>query len=391
MREFCHLGRCAAFGFTLPELRAAQRRGYAASVDELLEAQPETLGEPPTTVLPPGFTLGALQIASLILWWLQRMVSTRAPLHEKMVLFWHGYFTTSAEVVPSGSFLLDQHRLLRAHAVGPFADLLREMARDPAMLVYLDGQSNHKEHPNENFARELLELFTLGVGHYSEKDVKEAARALTGWDVNWLLGRSQFHSDRHDDGPKRVLGQVVESGEELLSMLAARVETARHLSRRLFRYLAGVDPSGAEVERLAGVFRARHGHVKPLLRALLLGAEFRSLCERRDVVRCPIEWVVWVLRSTQLGVRWRDFERIKELGQLPFLPPSVRGWPEGALWMNSSSLADRFRFAAWAAQRSQVDSLVLPDAGPALQRELAGLSREDALCLTLCSPEAQLR
>ena len=354
MRELAFLLRSAGFSASAEELARAQRRGYRATVEDLLTWGDEADEPPPLTVLPPGFLLGLLEVAVLVDWWLARMIETRYPAREKLALFWHGYFTTSADPVFLPAFLLRQNRLFRKQGGGRFGDLLPEVARDPAMLVYLDGHRNRKEHPNENFARELLELFTLGVGNYSESDVREAARAFTGWGINWLTRGFKFTARHHDDGPKTFLGETRNwTGEEVLARLSDHPLTARHLAHRLFLFFAGATPSLGEEARLAGVLRAHHGEVLPVLRELFLGEEFRRQARSRSVVRSPVELVVGACRCA--GISSPGLKRLailKKLGELPFLPPNVSGWEGGAAWINSASLPDRWELAAQLAQQA---------------------------------------
>lgn len=427
--ELRYLGRCAGFGFSPCELRQAQRDGYQKTVERLLQ-QPSNRSDiidstPFTTTIPPGFTGGAVQIVSLIVWWLQRLIKTEAPLAEKMVLFWHGFFTTSAEQVFSGSLLLEQHNVLRQNSLGSFNDLLREVSLGPAMLVYLDGAKNVATHPNENFARELMELFTIGIGHYSEKDVRQAAAALSGWQINWLSGKANFQPELHAEGPKRVLGQVIWTAEDLLRMLASHQGTAQNVVSRLFHFFTGCPIEAAEKQRLAQVFIEHHGQMAPVVKNLLLGSQFRRLAHQQSgrTPLGPIEWFVWMCRGLKLdffqglswdvpGFDWRNFEAFRALGQVPFLPPSVQGWPAGAQWLNSASLRDRWLLANWATQ--QCSQKPLPDAlvtdplfalGLSLERDRSGGHSCDGLrasiarlrdpvqrlCLILCSPEAQVR
>lgn len=350
LRALCGLWRRAGFGASPQELRRSLRQGYDATMDELVRYDEDVdgLAAPPIALtFPLGATLTILQIASVIRWWLNQMIDSRTPLREKLTLFWHGHFTTSADPVFSAGLLLRQNQLLRRHAAGRFGDLLRAVARDPAMLVYLDGVNNRKAHPNENFARELLELFTLGVGHYTERDVREAARAFTGWTLSLPDVGFRFDDEQHDDGVKHFLGHRGRlDGDDVLDILARHPQTARHVTARLYRYFTDEAPPAAEQERLAGVFQQHHGTIRAVVDALLRGAAFRDSLQRRAAWRSPIEYVVAALRGLQGHFRdlaWIDPTRI--MGQVPFLPPSVKGWDGGAAWINTSSLLERVNYA----------------------------------------------
>lgn len=419
MRLHAYLWRAAGFGATPSQLQRSLRQGYEASVRELVRYAPETPPPPRLTTLPPGFTLTLAQVAVLITWWLNQMVHTRSPLQEKMTLFWHGHFTTAVVPVVFPAFLANQNDFLRKNATGRFSDLLLGISRDPAMLIFLDGHTNKREHPNENYARELLELFTLGEGHYTEADVKAAARAFTGWGIDWGRGTFRFSPEHHDDGPKRFLGHTGQlGGEEVVKILARHPRTARYLVERLFRFFTGVPAPPQEIERLSGVYQQHHGVLAPVLEALFLGQAFRATAEPRQAYKSPVEFTVGALRSLngqfRNGPGWQWLERLIAMGQLPWLPPSVAGWAEGKAWLNTGTLLDRVNFARQLAQahQSQLASLVegataeqaldrllaaagLSDVTDSTRAHLARACRQkapaDTLALILASPDFQVR
>jgi len=277
------------------------------------------------------------QAADYLEWWIERMLAGENALAERMTLFWHGHFTSSFQDVKSSYEMIRQNQLFRRHALGSFRELLHGIARDPAMLVYLDNATNRKGKPNENFARELLELFTLGVGHYSEEDVREVARAFTGWGVK--SGRFRFDAGRHDRDAKRVLGVEGDlDGDDVLEILLNQEACARHLVRKLVAYFEGVEPSSERVERYAVLLRESDYEIAPLLQALFLDPAFY----REDVlgtrVASPIDFLVGTVR--RLGAR-PEGRLVRAgaalLGEKLFYPPSVKGWDGGRSWIFACS------------------------------------------------------
>ena len=280
-------------------------------------------------------------------WWLQEMATTPSPLTEKMVLFWHNHFVSSQQKVRQPQYLYRQNLLLREHALGNFGVFLQAIARDPAMVIYLDSASNRKDQPNENFAREVMELFTLGEGHYSERDIKEAARAFTGWSVHPDTGEFLFRRLVHDDGMKTVLGRSGNfDGAAVLDILLAQPQTAEFIVRKLWREFVSPDPDAAEVRRIAGVFRDSRYDIRTVLRALLTADAFYAPQHRAVLVKSPVDLVVGTLRQFQFTTH--DVQpfalTVSQLGQNLFSPPNVKGWPGGEAWINSSTLLARKQF-----------------------------------------------
>lgn len=284
------------------------------------------------------------QTRELKAWWLKEMLVTPSPLSEAMTLFWHNHFTSSLTKVKSPVLLYRQNVLLRRHALGNFATLLRKIARDPAMLLYLDNARSRKEAPNENFARELMELFTLGEGRYSEADLKNAARAFTGWSVNRQTGDYVFRAAWHDRGMKSILGVQGEfDGDDVIDLLLARPETARRIVDKLWRHFISETPDPAEAARLAAAFRDSGYEIRPLLAALFASDAFWSAENRGRLVKSPVDLVVGTLRLFDLPVDdTRDLAWVtRRLGQDVFDPPDVKGWPGGTAWITGASLLDR--------------------------------------------------
>ena len=245
-----------------------------------------------------------------------------------------------------------QHLLIRSHAMGNFATFLKAMAKDPAMLIYLDGANSRKAAPNENFAREVMELFTLGEGHYSETDIKEAARAFTGWSVDRDKNfQYLFRPGIHDDGVKTVFGKSAPlSGDDVLDLILAQPACAEFIVTKLWREFVSPDPeakeNAAEIKRLASVLRGANYELRPVLVALFSSPQFWATAQRGTLVKSPVELVVGTVR--QLGVSYTDpmpfALQIAGLGQNLYAPPNVKGWPGGEAWINSTTLLNRKQF-----------------------------------------------
>ena len=275
----------------------------------------------------------------LVTWWLERLRDPRAGIHERMVWYWHGHFTTNLDQV-TDDMMWQQHQRIRRHALGNFGDLAREMVTDAAMLVYLDGSGSDGENPNENLSRELMELFTLGVGNYGEDDVKAAARALSGYWVEWDTAVVNFESDNHYDRPVRFLGHRARHDvDSVVDALLAEPACARHVAGRIYRHLVGLDPDPEQLEELASVFRDADLEIVPLLEAILKSSSFKSA--RRSRPRQPVEWLVAALPA--LGATEAEIEiwSLAAAGQMPFHPPNVAGWPDDDRWVDGSQVLDR--------------------------------------------------
>ena len=360
-----HLLNRAGFGASDAEIRTLAPLKRAEAVDRLLATatmQP--------TIAPPAFVRDPFlpyykireldaearmaelrtrqqQGFALRAWWLHEMTVTPAPLAERMTLFWHGHFATSQLKVRSVPLMYRQHELLRREALGSFRRMLHEIARDPAMLIYLDNAGSRKEAPNENFAREVMELFTLGEGNYTERDVREAARAFTGWSLDRDRGEYLYRRAWHDYGEKTVLGRTGRlDGASVLDLLLAHPRTAEHITAKLWREFVSPTPDAAEVRRLAAVYREAGYEVKPLLRALFLSEAFWAEGNRASLIKSPVDVVVGTLRT--FGIQPMDYRpaafTVAALGQSLFTPPNVKGWPGGEAWIDASTLLGRRQF-----------------------------------------------
>ncbi len=277
-------------------------------------------------------------------WWMTEMLTTPSPLTEKMVLFWHNHFVSSLQKVKSPVLMYRQNLLLRKHALGYFGDLLHDVSKDPAMVIYLDSASNRRGQPNENFAREVMELFTLGEGHYSEQDIKEAARAFTGWSLEPDRGEFVFRQPIHDDGVKTVLGRSGNfDGDAVLDILLAQPQTAEFVVTKLWREFVSPTPDPLEVKRIARMFRDNRYNIKVAVRALLTSDAFYAPQNRAVLIKSPVELVVGTLRQFRFetGEPLPFLFASRELGQDLFAPPNVKGWPGGEAWINSATLLRR--------------------------------------------------
>jgi uncharacterized protein (DUF1800 family) len=307
-------------------------------------------------------------------WWLREMLATPSPLTERMTLFWHNHFATSQQKVRASQLMYNQNVLLRREALGNFATLLHAVSRDPAMLVYLDNAGSRRQAPNENFAREVMELFTLGEGHYGENDIKEAARAFTGWSIDRDSGEYKYRPFFHDGGEKTVLGKTGRfDGDEVIDILLSRPETSQFIAAKLWREFVSPTPDAAQVKRLAAVLRESRYEVKPLMRALLLSDAFWSPANRASLIKSPVDLVVGTLRTFE--IRPLDLRpavlATAVLGQNPFSPPNVKGWPGGEAWITSSTLLGRKQLLDRMFRGSDAMVAVAASAEPAASVERA--------------------
>ncbi len=292
-------------------------------------------------------------------WWYDRLASGEDPLRERMVLFWHGFFTSSVEDVKRNWLLIQQNQLVRAHALGSYSDLLAAMLRDPALLTYLDNQVNRKGNPNENLARELMELFSLGVGNYTEEDVKEAARALTGRGID-RDGAYELHPKQHDGAKKTILGKTgLFDGDDLVGILLKQEACARWVAKRLLLYFEGVPPGPERLASYAGFLREHDYQIQPFLRRLFLDPAFYRDEVVGARVQGPVDFMVGL--SRRLGVRVPPIVLgggAALLGQRLFAPPSVKGWEEGEPWITTATLMQRGNLAGFVLGVVKVDDVI---------------------------------
>ena len=281
-------------------------------------------------------------------WWLQRMATGPRPMQEKMVLFWHGHFATSVQKVKNPYYMWRQNELFRRLATDNWQRLLAEVGRDPAMLIWLDQAQSRKNHPNENFAREVMELFTLGEGHYTEKDVTEGARALTGWSLDQRRQKYIYRPLIHDNGVKTFLGQTGNfDGDDVIRIIVSQPQAARFITAKLWNYFTGQEPSEALGAELASVFRANGNNFKPFLRVMLRSEEFYSPDIVRNEVKSPVVWLVGSVRmlENELPPPLICWGMLRQLGQDIFAPPNVKGWDGGITWITTNTLLARYNDA----------------------------------------------
>jgi len=382
VKLMAHLMRRAGFGASRGRLDELVEQGYDETVENLLSAidRPTRMTDNLIRRYHPEYS-GMMGNQSPSGNWMYRMVSTDAPLREKVGLMWHGMFATGYSKLANGKVLHDQIRMFERHGMGSFKNLLMELSRDPAMIVWLDNSENHNGSVNENYGRELLELFSMGVGNYTEHDVKEAARAFTGWTIGnteymtlksardsvWPYGRLSFHfeykEDDHDNGEKEFLGHKGNlNGEDIVDIICDQPATAAFLSRHMYSFFVADEPPVPEwpykeprdpeaIAALSKVYFDSDYNVEEMLRFLFKSDFFKSEQARYQRVKSPAELVAGVLRLTG------EFNRPKVdmnptnlqstyMGQWLLNPPSVEGWHWGTEWIDSGALVERVNFAS---------------------------------------------
>ena len=322
-----------------------------AAVDNVLDFSPNA-----NPTVPPELAVQSNdsynQGIACFHWWFDMMATRPRPLQEKMTLFWHGHFVSEGDVVGRNDQMMEQNQLFRSMAVGNFRALTHAMSLQPAMLIYLSNAVNVKGTPNQNFARELFELFTLGIGNYAEDDVAESARAWTGHNYNSTTRTYEFRSSKHDYGDKTIFGtrrnwdgpEVID--EALLNNVDKRLLAAKFIAKKLWEYFAYLDPAQNIVDDLAAVFVASDLSVLELLRALFNRTEFYSDQAKQGLVRTPTEWAVALLVQTGLtAASVKIWDYAGALGQRIFDPPNVAGWKANTFWLTTSALSGRANLA----------------------------------------------
>jgi hypothetical protein len=287
---------------------------------------------------------------AIVKWWMNRMAFGPYPLQEKLTLFWHGHFTTSARDERAASLMWRQNELLRRYAAGNFDPFLHAISKDPAMLDYLNNAQNRKQHPNENYAREVMELFTLGIGNYTEDDVKEGARAFTGWthDGDEFI----FREFQHDYGQKTFLGVTGDfDGDAVLNIILQQPACPNFVAAELFKYLAYDDVDDSLVAALGDLLYSNRYELRPLIRTILTSKAFYSPECVGVQIKSPIQLLVGTVRmlGLQMPPELAVMSALNQMGQVPLMPPNVRGWPGGHLWINTSTLFIRYNTGVWLA------------------------------------------
>jgi len=376
-----HLMRRAGFGANREQIGMHANAGYQNTVEALLNpGEEDRMDDHLIRRFHPELS-GMMGPNAPGQNWLYRMATTSAPLREKMALFWHGIFATGYAKVIHGKALSDQTRMFRTFGMGSFNDLLIQLSKDPAMIIWLDNQDNHNGAINENFGRELLELFTMGVGNYTERDIKECARAFTGWtianreymelrsqrDSDWPYGRIawhfKYHPEDHDDGEKEFLGQRGRfNGEDIIHIICQQEATARFISRHLYSFFVSDEPPIPEwrytpptnpeaIDELTRVYFDSNYDISAMLKALFNSSYFQSQDSWYSKVKSPVELVAGVLRLTGEFNRPRReiidrYFQASYMGQFLNNPPSVEGWHQGTDWLDTGTLVERVNFAS---------------------------------------------
>jgi uncharacterized protein (DUF1800 family) len=369
-----HLLNRAGFGGTPAEIEVTQKKGLAAAVGELVDSRANSADIPaPTWAHPRNVQAARMEIKAakergedfqkkarqvrmmegedivdLRRWWLERMAKGPAPLVEKMTLFWHGHFATSVQKVTDAYWMWLQNETLRRNAFGNFGTLVKKMSRDPAMMIYLDLQQSRKEHPNENWARELMELFTVGIGNYSEQDIRESARAFTGYRIDMTTQQFRFAPFQQDRGPKKFMDQGGPlNGDEIIDILVKKPACAQFIGRKLWRFFVEDEPSNAIVDLVAASLRAHNFEMRPVLRELFSSAEFYSERAMRTQIKSPVHYIVQTVKllDAPLPSPVVAQNAMRQMGQILFAPPNVKGWDGGKTWISTSTLLFRYNFA----------------------------------------------
>lgn len=385
-----HLLNRAGFGGTPDDIAALHAHGLDAAVEVLLAGGSDDDLFPPPEGLAPR-DLAALKkaasgaspedrkkmqaeqarenrelMARLRAWWLGRMRWSPLAAREKATLFWHGHWATSIEKVKDPFAMWQQNETLRAYALGRFEPMAREISRDPAMMRYLDLQQSQTKKPNENFARELMELFTLGEGHYSEEDIQQAARAFTGYRIHPKTQQFLFARRQFDEGNKSFFGfEGPFSGDDIIGILAADPQCAKFLANKLWIYYAGSPPSPELLAELASRYRALGLDAGAFLREVFKSRAFYSPGVVRRQIKSPVQWIVQLCRQMEIPLPANSDQTLRQLGQVLFAPPNVKGWDGGRSWISSSTLLDRYNTARTILTRGKPDWQTLGSEPPA--------------------------
>jgi len=343
--DAAHLLRRAGFGADAQEIRDAHQAGLAATIERLLSDAPETSEFVETEAILQKLAFASENINDLKSWWLFRMRRSANPLVEKMTLLWHNHFATSNAKVRSVRNMSAQNDLFRKYALGDFHELLHGVAHDTAMLVWLDVNDNRKRAANENFAREIMELFSLGVGNYTEHDIKEAARAFTGWHVH--EGKFWFDSRQHDPSNKTIFGNTgAFDGAAVVKLCLDHPACPRFVAFKLLRTFVCDRPTKEQIELVAETLRGEKFNVGRTLRQLFASELFFGPLSRAAIIKSPIDFVIGSMKSLDAAPKTGEMTRVLALlGQDLFEPPTVKGWDGGRLWISAASLLHRTQYS----------------------------------------------
>src|SRR3984893_11492519 len=369
-----HLLNRAGFGGTPDEIERTRQKGLIPAVRDLVEVKGDAANlAAPAWAHPRNIRAQRMEIkvakdrgedfqskarqirmmegdeiVDLRRWWLDRMLHGPAPLLEKMTLFWHGHFATSIQKVQDAYWMWLQNDTLRRNALGSFGMLVKKISRDPAMMIYLDLQQSRQEHPNENWARELMELFTVGIGNYTEQDIRESARAFTGYRIDMTTQQFRFAPFQQDLGNKTFMGKSGPlNGDDIIDILIKQPACAQFISRKLLRYFVEDDPQPQLVDLIASRIRAHNYDVLPVLRELCSSSEFYSEHAMRAQIKSPVQYLIQTskLLEAPLPAPMVAQNAMRQMGEILFAPPNVKGWDGGKAWISTSTLLFRYNFA----------------------------------------------
>jgi uncharacterized protein (DUF1800 family) len=364
----------AGFGGTPDEIERTRQKGLAAAVRDLVEVKSNAANLPapawahPRNIRAQRMEIKAAkergedfqskvrqvrmmegdEIVDLRRWWLDRMLNGPAPLLEKITLFWHGHFATSIQKVRDAYWMWQQNDTLRRNALGNFGALVKKISRDPAMMIYLDLQQSQQEHPNENWARELMELFTVGIGNYTEQDIRESARAFTGYRIDFTTQQFRFAPFQQDHRPKTFMGRTGNlNGDDIIDILVSKPACAQFIGRKLWRFFVEDEPSSAIVDSVAATIRSHNFEVRPILREIFTSAEFYSDRVMGNQIKSPVQYIVQTskLLAAPAPAPVAAQNAMRQMGQILFAPPNVKGWDGGKEWISTSTLLFRYNFA----------------------------------------------
>lgn len=370
-----HLLNRAGFGGTPAEIDRLHALGPGKAVASFVDADEDSNLFPPPSMMDPCsrfyrhqqikgavdeeqrrvlkkdfFRTDREEILALRVWWLNRMRYTSDPLKEKTTLFWHGHFATSNAKVNDAFAMWQQNETLRHHALGRFPAMLKEISRDPAMIKWLDLNQSRRNHPNENFAREVMELFTLGEGHYTEADIMEAAKAFTGYRIDQKTCSFRMDKKAFDPGPKTVFGKTGNfSGDEIIDMITAMPQCARFIGRKLWIFFVGENPDEDTVSGVAGLLLGNGYDIGSTLGVIFRSEAFYSPNVVHRQIKSPVEWMIQTTKMLEIPLPDTLVleNALSILGQVLFAPPNVKGWDGGRSWISASSLLYRYNLAAY--------------------------------------------
>ena len=367
--DAAHLLRRMGFGGTPNQIEALRRMGPALAVETLMrfdendgtQGNPHDLEARFNEVMDggrPPQQAAAATVPIAQAWWMHKLVASTQPFKEKLTVFWHGHFASGLDKVRNGFMLRDQNELFRRMGLGKFEALTLAVAKNPAMLVYLDNDENTKGKPNENFARELMELFTMGVhGGYSERDVQESARAFTGWSFVKKRGDLEslknpqfvFNAKLHDGDSKAFLGKNGNfAGEDIVRAVSTHPSTASFITGKLWRFFVSEDLPAQTASELAALFTRTNGDLREVLRVIFTSSEFYAPDNRSNLIKSPLEYVIGALRSSQTGLKpaheYALSGVLAQMAQIPLYPPNVKGWDGGLDWIADTTMLNRLQF-----------------------------------------------